>query len=101
MALAALVARDPELWLLDEPHAGLDAEHRDLLDELVSDAVAQGATVVLASHERDRADGLAGRVVTVAGGAIVADVLSVRPVPPGAIADAAIPPPNPEAVHVA
>ena len=29
-ALAALVARRPELWLLDEPHAGLDAEGRDL-----------------------------------------------------------------------
>ncbi|MBO0731324.1 MAG: ABC transporter ATP-binding protein, partial [Acidimicrobiaceae bacterium] len=24
VALAGLVARDPELWLLDEPHAGLD-----------------------------------------------------------------------------
>ena len=56
MALAALVARDPELWLLDEPHAGLDAEHRDLLDELVREAVAPGRTVVLASHERDRAE---------------------------------------------
>ena len=34
-ALAALVARRPELWLLDEPHAGLDADGRDLLDDLV------------------------------------------------------------------
>src|SRR2546425_8116191 len=30
VALAVVVARWPELWLLDEPHAGLDAEHRDL-----------------------------------------------------------------------
>src|SRR3954468_10832106 len=29
VAVAALVARAPQLWLLDEPHAGLDAEHRD------------------------------------------------------------------------
>ena len=36
-ALAVLVARDPRLWLLDEPHAGLDAEHRDLLDDVVRD----------------------------------------------------------------
>jgi heme ABC exporter ATP-binding subunit CcmA len=72
VALAALVARDPELWLLDEPHAGLDAENRDLLDELVRDAVGRGATVVLASHEHDRAEGLAGRIVTVAGGMISA-----------------------------
>ena len=46
-AVAALVARRPELWLLDEPHAGLDAEGRDLLDGLVRQAVAAGATVVL------------------------------------------------------
>src|SRR5438067_7288668 len=26
-ALACLLARSPRLWLLDEPHAGLDAEH--------------------------------------------------------------------------
>jgi energy-coupling factor transporter ATP-binding protein EcfA2 len=70
VALAALVGRDPELWLLDEPHAGLDAEHRDLLDELVRDAVKRGATVLLASHEHDRAQDLAERTVTVAGGVI-------------------------------
>jgi heme ABC exporter ATP-binding subunit CcmA len=74
VALAVLAARDPELWLLDEPHAGLDAEHRDLLDGLIRDAVGHGATVVLASHELDRAQGLAGRIVTVAGGMITAAV---------------------------
>jgi heme ABC exporter ATP-binding subunit CcmA len=75
VALAVLVARDPELWLMDEPHAGLDADHRDLLDELVSGAAARGRTVVLASHEAERALPLAGRVVTVAGGAVVSDQL--------------------------
>jgi heme ABC exporter ATP-binding subunit CcmA len=70
VALAVLVARDPELWLLDEPHAGLDAEHRDLLDGLVTDAAARGATVLMASHEADRAVGLAQRIVTVAGGVV-------------------------------
>src|SRR5437660_1640795 len=39
-ALAVLVARSPSLWLLDEPHAGLDAEHRDLLDGIVRQAQA-------------------------------------------------------------
>ncbi len=70
-ALAAVVARNAELWLLDEPHAGLDAAGRDLLDGLVRDAVARdGATVVFASHELDRATALAGRVVTITGGRI-------------------------------
>jgi heme ABC exporter ATP-binding subunit CcmA len=72
-AIAVLVARGPELWLLDEPHAGLDAEHRDLLDLLIREAVAEGATVVLASHEQDRAHAIADRIVTVAGGSASAD----------------------------
>ena len=70
-ALAVLVARDPGLWLLDEPHAGLDAEHRDLLDRLVRGAAGRGATVLLASHEHDRAHLLADRMVLVAGGTVL------------------------------
>jgi len=70
-ALAILVARQPELWLLDEPHAGLDADHRDLLDELIRGAAASGAAVLLASHERDRASALADRTLTMAGGVVV------------------------------
>jgi ABC-type hemin transport system ATPase subunit len=58
----------PRLWLLDEPHAGLDAHGRDLLDDLVRGAAADGATVLLASHELERATPLAHREVVVAGG---------------------------------
>lgn len=68
VSLAVLVARCPELWLLDEPHAGLDAAGRDLVDCLVEEAVAAGTTVVFASHELDRATALATRAVTIAGG---------------------------------
>jgi heme ABC exporter ATP-binding subunit CcmA len=67
-SIAAMVARRPELWLLDEPHASLDAEGRDLVDALVADSVAAGATVVLASHEDDRATAIATRIVEVRGG---------------------------------
>src|ERR1700690_1973015 len=35
VALAVLTARWPELWLLDEPHAGLDTSARTLLDRVV------------------------------------------------------------------
>ncbi|HEY2303035.1 MAG TPA: heme ABC exporter ATP-binding protein CcmA [Acidimicrobiales bacterium] len=81
-ALAVLVARDPRLWLLDEPHAGLDAEHRDLLDELVRDATGRGATVLMASHEHDRAVALAGRIVIMAGGQVSAPASPSADVPP-------------------
>ncbi len=67
-ALASLIVRRAEIWLLDEPHAGLDAAGRDELDGLLRDAVVAGATVVLASHESERASGLATRIVTVDGG---------------------------------
>ena len=67
------MARRPELWLLDEPHAGLDAEGRDLLDGLVARASDAGATIVLASHEHDRSEALSSRVVTLGGGVVVAD----------------------------
>ncbi len=69
-ALAVLIARRPELWLLDEPHAGLDAAGRDLVDAVVTEVAAAGATVVFASHELDRASALAQRQLTVVGGQV-------------------------------
>ncbi|MCB0960424.1 MAG: ATP-binding cassette domain-containing protein, partial [Acidimicrobiales bacterium] len=71
-ALAIVVARRPRLWLLDEPHAALDADGRDLVDALMADAVAAGATVLFASHELDRAEAVAHRSVLVAGGTATA-----------------------------
>ncbi len=67
-SLACLIARRPELWLLDEPHAGLDQEGRDLVDQLLHEATAAGATVILSSHELDRSLQLADEVVTLSGG---------------------------------
>lgn len=69
-ALACLVARRAELWLLDEPHAGLDAAGRDELDATLREAAASGATVMVASHELERAGALATRVVEVVGGQV-------------------------------
>jgi len=69
-ALACLVARRAELWLLDEPHAGLDAAGRDDLDVTLRAAAAAGATVMVASHELERAGALATRVVEVVGGQV-------------------------------
>lgn len=73
VSLAAMIVRRPRLWLLDEPHAGLDADARDLVDGLIGGAVAAGATVLIASHELDRAAAIASRQVTIDGGIVVAD----------------------------
>lgn len=67
-SLAATVIRRPELWLLDEPHAGLDQAGRDVVDALVADAIDAGATVLVASHELDRVRPIATRTLTIAGG---------------------------------
>jgi heme ABC exporter ATP-binding subunit CcmA len=72
--LAVALARRPRLLLLDEPHAGLDATGRDLLDELLKSSAREGRTVLLVSHELDRARALADREVTIVAGAI-------RPIP--------------------
>jgi len=69
-ALACLVARRAQLWLLDEPHAGLDASARDELDATLREAARQGATIVVASHELERAGSLATRSVDVVAGQV-------------------------------
>ena len=69
--LSALVLRSPELWLLDEPHASLDPEAKATVDRLIASVVKAGATVVLTSHEPERAAQSADQVVHMAGGAVV------------------------------
>jgi heme ABC exporter ATP-binding subunit CcmA len=71
VALAALVARRVPLWLLDEPHAALDPDGRDLVDALIRSAREAGTAVVLASHDLDRATSVADRVVEIVGGRAV------------------------------
>jgi len=83
LALAVAIVRAPRLLLLDEPHAGLDADGRAVLDALLGQAANDGRTVLLASHELDRARALAGReVVLLAGQADgIADARRREPAP--------------------
>ena len=81
LALAVAFAREPELLLLDEPHAGLDAQGRDLLDTLVRRASAEGVTVVVASHELDRTRSLATREVVVEQGVVCEGRFTAQPTP--------------------
>jgi heme ABC exporter ATP-binding subunit CcmA len=68
LALAVAISRDPRLLLLDEPHAGLDAEGREVLDEVVRAAPGEHRTVLLASHELEHARNLATREVVLTAG---------------------------------
>lgn len=49
-ALAQAWLHEPDLILLDEPTAGLDAPGFDVLAQLLAEARGRGATVVFASH---------------------------------------------------
>ena len=73
VALAALLARRPALWLLDEPHAGLDAASRTLLGQLIGERWPDGATVLLSSHEPQLSVPLADRVVSMGGGRVTGE----------------------------
>jgi ABC-2 type transport system ATP-binding protein len=102
VALASLIARQPRLWLLDEPHAGLDSEFRAVLDDLLRSEVAQGATVVLASHEVGGGGALADRFIAMAGGTVVGGTLDERAPDPAAPGPTGAPPELPTATsHVA
>ena len=49
--IARALAREPDLLLLDEPAASLDAAADDDLLETLCDVAASGATVVIATHD--------------------------------------------------
>jgi len=70
VALARALLRRPELLLLDEPYAGLDAEAKDVVDEAIAEALAEGRTVVLATHDLQRG-GSAARTIAMDQGRIV------------------------------
>lgn len=90
LALAVALARDPRLLLLDEPHAGLDADGRAVLDAVVRAAPVEGRTVLIASHELEHARPLAHREVVLAAG---------RSTVPAPVASGQRPAPAPVEVH--
>ena len=71
--LARALAQEAELWLLDEPTAGLDPRHRlEFLELLARVHRERGTTVVLVTHEIDLASDLADRVVLLRAGRALA-----------------------------
>lgn len=84
LAIARATQHEPALLLLDEPFTALDESGVDLLSALITERAAQGAGVVLVTHDLARVTELATRVVVLAGGRTVYDA---SPVPaPGDLA---------------
>jgi ABC-type multidrug transport system ATPase subunit len=75
VALARALLRGAELLLLDEPYAGLDAQAKRVVDEVVLAAGRAGRTVVLATHDPTGA-GLATRTVEMEAGRLRAGTVT-------------------------
>lgn len=76
VAIARAFASDPELLLMDEPFAALDAQLRTILqDELLDLVQATRRTVLFVTHSLDEAIVLADRVIVISSrpGRIIAD----------------------------
>jgi heme exporter protein A len=55
LKLAVIKAINPPVWLLDEPSSNLDISGRNIVKELIVDAVRQNAAVILATNEVEEA----------------------------------------------
>ena len=72
VALARALARDPQLLLLDEPLAGLDAMRRAEAMAMIARVVRDSAVpAIYVSHSSDEVAALADRVIAVEGGRVL------------------------------
>ena len=72
-ALAAILAGEPEVLLLDEPTRGLDAGAKQSLLEILLELSAGGVALVVATHDVELAARFARRAVLLDGGRVAAD----------------------------
>lgn len=72
LSLACALVGRPELVFLDEPTAGLDAQSRLAVWDLVVSLKRDGVAVVLTTHLMDEAEALADQVVIIDSGRVVA-----------------------------
>lgn len=73
VAIAAVLAANPAVLLLDEPTTGQDIGHIEDIVVLLKSFAAQGGTVVFCTHDAEVAARFADRIVVLCGGQIVAD----------------------------
>lgn len=72
LSLALAIIGRPELVFLDEPTAGMDAQSRMAVWDIVDALRRDGTTVILTTHLMDEAESLADYVVIVDRGQVVA-----------------------------
>lgn len=73
VAIAGVLAMDPEVLILDEPTAGLDPLYTGQMMELLERINNQGKTVVLSSHNMDEVYAWADYVFVIHAGRVLAE----------------------------
>ena len=74
VAIAGVIAMQPEILILDEPTAGLDPEGReDLLSNIDAYRKAKNATIMMVSHSMSDVARLAQRILVMNGAELVLD----------------------------
>jgi ABC-2 type transport system ATP-binding protein len=73
LLLATAIVGAPDVLLLDEPTAGMDVAAKRAFWAEARGAVADGTTLLFATHDLAEADAVAERVVVLRGGRVLAD----------------------------
>ncbi|HOW13484.1 ABC transporter ATP-binding protein [Methanosarcina sp.] len=73
LAVACVIAMQPELIVLDEPTTGLDAEESDRMMKLMKRLQQEGHTIVMVTHNMQIVKNHAERVIRMVSGKIVED----------------------------
>jgi tungstate transport system ATP-binding protein len=69
LALARAMVIEPEVLFLDEPTVNIDEQNREAIEEMVLEMKKRGSpTVVITTHDRDQANRLADRILTMKAG---------------------------------
>ena len=73
VALASVLAWDPEVVILDEPTIGQDYGQKERLRHFLMQLRAQGKTTIIVTHDVEFAAECGPRIILMAGGEIIAD----------------------------
>ena len=70
LSFARVLLQTPRLVMLDEPYGQLDPEGFKLVDEVVGELKASGATVIMATHQVERVAKMADQTITLEAGRV-------------------------------
>jgi len=73
VAVAAILAAEPQILLLDEPTRGLDYRQKEALVAFLEAEKARGRTIIMSTHDVELAARCADRVVLLGDGQVVVD----------------------------